>query len=201
MPRRRRSNRVSSTLSSATDSRIVRSALNRQPGAAVSQITRVMTLAGTVSSAAVTGNINNVLNLRPDFMDGWALAPLYDEWRLIGARIRFFCAQQNSLTVLSVPVICVFDNDDGATALTTVTGALDYRVKLQFASVWDNNRFPMLQATAYSIADPSAGRAWATTATPLANPCSFKLYANGGTPSTMYLQYTIEAVVQFRGAT
>jgi hypothetical protein len=161
-----------------------------------------MTLAGTVSSAAVTGNINTVVNLRPDFMDGWGgIYPLYDEWRLVGAQIKVFCAQQNSLTVLSVPTIVVYDNDDGASALTTVTGALDYRVKMQFASIWDNNRFPTLRANCYSAADPNSGRLWATTATPLANPCSFKFYANGGTPSTQYIQYTVEAVVQFRGAT
>jgi hypothetical protein len=192
-----------STLSSAVDSRTLQSALSMMPGRSVSMITRVQTIVGGLGSS-IAGNINAVINLAPNGYSDWALlSPLYDEWRFLGAEIKFFCQQQNSLTVQSQPFVVVYDNDDNTTALSTAVGlsaGLDYRVKTQFATVWDNQNFPKLRAVAYSSADPSAGRLWSTTAAPTSLPCSFKTICTGLSNSTAYLTYTIQAVFQYRGA-
>jgi hypothetical protein len=129
------------------------------------------------------------------------MQPLYDEFRVMGAKIVLFCSQQNSLTVTSALTIVVYDNDDAGTALTGLNQALDYRVKTTFASVWDNDRRPSLTATSYNIADPGTGTPWFTTNTPNQYPKSFKFYGNGLAASTQYFDYYVELVVQFRGQT
>jgi len=198
-----RGRRTISALSSRSDAAMARSSLSRNPNMAGSVVTRVMTQGGGLSST-IGGNIANIINLAPSGFSAWgAFSVEYDEWRLIGAEIKFYCQQQNSLTVQSQPIIVVYDNDDAGTALSTATGiiaGLDYRLNRQFASIWDNQNFPTLRAYTYSSADPSSGRAWATTATPTANPCSFKLISTGLTASTSYLTYTVRASFQFRGA-
>jgi hypothetical protein len=208
MPKRsnrskRSSKSLTSSLTSATDTRIVRAALARNPSSDTSMITRIQTQVGSLSST-VGGNIASVIPLRPDQFSDWSnISPLYDEFRFVGAKIQFFCQQQNSLTVQSQPIVCVYDNDDNTTALAAgvgLTAGLDYRKKVQFASVWDNQNFPSLTATAYSSADPVSGRIWSTVATPNALPCSFKMISTGLTVSTSYLTYTIQAVFQYRGA-
>jgi hypothetical protein len=155
-----------------------------------------------MTSSAGVGTLNNIVSLAPSGLSDFsALGALWDEWRLLGAEIKFFCAQQNSLTVQSQPIVVVYDNDDASTALTTLTSALDYRLKKQFATIWDNQSFPTLRATAYSTADPSAGRSWLTTGNTTGFICSFKVFSTGNSVSTVYLSYTVQAVLQFRGST
>lgn len=167
----------------------------------VNVIVRRMTKSATVTSNGA-GVINSIFTLDPNtggYSDWAAVGGIYDEYRVLGVEAKFFCAQQNSLTVLSVPVVVVYDNDDASTALTSYGSALDYSVKQQFASVWDNQRFPTLRAIAYSRADASAGVGWITTASTTGT--SLKLYAYACSLSTLYLQVDIQLVVQFRGQT
>jgi len=191
---------ATSSLSSSRDSQIVRSALTRNPSSG-SILVRVCTLLGG-ASANGAGIMAPIVSFNPSGFSDWSsLAALYDEFRVLGAKIKFFCQQQNSITVQSQPVTVVYDNDDATTAITSASGALDYRLKRQFASIWDNSTFPTLQATCYSLADQASGIGWSTTGSPAAYPHSFKVYSSGLTASTTYISFSTELVVQFRGAT
>jgi hypothetical protein len=187
-----------SSPSAAMVRRVTSSMLSHSRGFQSDMITRKLTYATNQSSSGA-GIINTVITLAPNSYSDWsAFAGLYDEWRTLGFRIKFFCQQQNSLTVQSQPVIVVYDNDDNGTALTTLTQGMDYRVNKEFASVWDNQNFPTL--TAYRSLEAADGN-WSTTANPGAYPNSFKIYSTGLTASTQYLAFTIELVIQFRGST
>jgi hypothetical protein len=178
----------------------VSSCLSRNPRAISNVLSRVITLEGNVTSNG-GGVINGIFSLNPSGIgDFTTLAPLYDEMRFLGGQMKFFCAQQNSLTVSSVPITVVYDNDDATTALTTYGNALDYQVKKQFASVWDNQSFPTLRFHANPLTT-SNGPPWYTTGAPNTYPRSVKVYATGGTASTTYCQYTLEMVFEFRGST
>jgi hypothetical protein len=179
---------------------VVAAALSRAVNS-TDMITRVFTVEGTLVSSGA-GVFNAIYSLNPSGIgDFTTLAPLYDEFRIMGGRIKFFCAQQNSLTVASVPITAVYDNDDASTSLTTYANALDYRVKIQFASVWDNQGFPSLRFTCFSQGNSGVGPLWITTGAPGTYPKSIKMYGTGATASTTYCQYTLEIVCQMRGPT
>jgi hypothetical protein len=205
-PIRRRRSRPSqgggARLYTMRDHALVRSALTRNPSIA-NELTRVTS--GSFTTTSTIGNvIANIYSFNPSstgYSDWTSLAGLYDEFRVVGGSIKFFCSQQNSITVSSANVVCVYDNDDATTALTSYNGALDYSNKIQFASVWDNNRFPTLTATCYSLASPGTGVGWSTTGSPGAYPRSFKLYSSGLSASTQYFDVTILLCLQFRGQT
>jgi len=200
MRRRNGRSQNSTTLSSRADTRMVRAALSRN-ARPQSVITRVTTQIGALSSSA-GGVINNIVSLNPSSSSDWStLAVLYDEWRLIGAEIKLFCNVCNSVTSQAQPAVMVYDNDDASTALTSVGNGLDYLYKIQFSTIWDNNRYPTLRVVTYSSADSSSGRAWTTTGSPALLPCSFKMYSSGNSASTNYLTYTLQLVLEFRGQT
>jgi len=201
--RRNNNNNVNNSTSSIStvNRRMMNVALSHSPSVSFNIITRTVNYGNTASSNGA-GIMNFVVSLAPNNFTDWSnLSVLYDEWRCLGAEIKFFCQQQNSITVQSINLVCCYDNDDNSTTLTGVAQGLDYRNNIQFASVWDNQRFPTLRAQAYSTGNATSGTAFVTTATPAANPRSFKVYGSGLTASTTYLDYTIRMVLQFRGST
>lgn len=199
--RRRLGRRSQSTpVTNQRDSNTVRFALSRTPSGPGEIVTRVLTFNSTVSSNSAGVIAQNIAMYPSSGWTGWSpMSILYDEFRVVGGEVKFFCYQQNSITSQSQPLICVYDNDDSSTVLPNTSEALNYRTKMQFASIWDNQRFPTLTATCFSQGNTSTGALWATTATPSQYPHSFKLYGVGLTVSTSYLSYTAQMVVQFRG--
>jgi hypothetical protein len=192
------SSRSTAQAQSRSNVSIVRSTLSR--GIAASTIRVTLPFQGTISSS-VANVINTSISLVPSGSAGnWTnLSQIYDEFRVLGARIQFFCSQQNSITVASALLVCVYDNDDATTVLTSLNQALAYREKIQFASIWDNQSFPKLTAAVNNSGDANTGALWFTCATPGQYPHSFKLYGNLLSASTQYLQYTCEIVCEFRG--
>jgi len=161
-------------------------------------ITRVFTWSNTLTSSA-GGVMAQILDLNPSTSGDWnAVAALYDEWRLVGASIDFFCNQQNAVpsTASSWPIVCVYDNDDKNTALSGLPNGLTYPQNIRFSTIWDNQRFPKL-----TIQRPRQTALFTTTALPSAYPCSFKLYAGNVTASTLYMSYTLRVVCEMRGPT
>jgi len=204
MPRKHRKSRTSSRQTSASDSRIFHTALTRAPSGPSEIITRVLTKEATIQSSG-GGTIASIATWDAStFGDFSTFAPLYDEWRPIGMRVTIQCQQAFAppATAISRMVVVVFDNDDAATALASYQNALDYRVKIVFASVWDNAKMMRLSSPALSIADPLTGTLWQTTATTApGSGRSFKYYSTGLTATTSYLEATYEYVVQFRQPT
>jgi len=189
---------------SSMDSRIFASSLGTRPSGRTEVITRVLTKEATITSSA-GGTINSIGTWDAStFGDFSTFAPLYDEWRPIGMKLTLQCQQANAppATAISRIVVVVFDNDDASTALVSYQNALDYRQKVVFASIWDNNRLVRLSAKALSTGDPAAGSVWQTTGnTAPGTGKSFKYYSTGLTVSTNYLEATYEYVVQFRQPT
>jgi hypothetical protein len=172
--------------------------LSKSSGFQGDVIVRKQTYYSTQASTGA-GIINAVITLAPNNYSDWsAFAGLYDEFRTLGFRIKFFCQQQNSLTVQSQIIVVAYDNDDNSTALTSISQGVDYRINKQFATVWDNQSFPTL--TAYRSMSAADGN-WFSTATPSAYPNSFKFYSTGLTAATTYLSFTVEIITQFRGST
>jgi hypothetical protein len=177
---------------------VVRSALSRQAGQQNDAVVRRLSSSGTITSTAAT-LVTTIINLNPSSFNDWSnFVNLYDEFRILGVRLRLFCSQQNSLTAASPVCVMVFDNDDTSSVLTGILNALDYRVQTQFAAVWDNQSFPTI--TAYRTLTAANGN-WLTTASPSLLPCSVKFYGAGLTASTAYWSYTVELVCEFRGST
>jgi hypothetical protein len=177
---------------------LVTRALSRLPSAPGQLITRTFSVEGVIASSGA-GIINAILSMNPTgIADFTALAPLYDEIRFVGGRIKFFCAQQNSLTVASAPIVAVYDNDDATSALSAYATGIEYPQKVQFAGIWDNQSFPTLTFQGLNSAAAGTGQLWVTTGAPNTYPKSVKLYGTSLTASTNYLQYTLEIVFQLR---
>ncbi len=171
-------------------------ALSTPLGENNSVITRKMTIWGLLASNGA-GQIKNVLSLNPSSYTAWStLAPLYDEFRVVGARINLFAHQVNTVTNGSSTVVVCYDNDDDSTNLTSLGNGMDYRVNTRFGAVWDTGLPRKLTAFVSAVAKDGN---WATCATPNAFPHSFKVYADSLSVSTSYLDWTIELIVQFRG--
>lgn len=189
-------------VTSRVDNSIVRSALVNTPSRTM-VITRVMSETGSVASTGA-GVINSLFSFAPTSFTDWSsLTALYDEFRVVGAEIEFFCAQSFQLpsALAGGILIVVYDNDDATSALTSSSQALDYSTKVTHNLVWSGERSIKLKATCFSIADASSGTPWSTTATPAAYPHSFKTYCASLTASTTYLFYAMRLVVQLRGQT
>jgi hypothetical protein len=200
-PRRRRPRQGGAGTSQVGSSRPL-SVLRLPPGR-TQVITRTTNGYATLGSTA-GGVIANIFSFRPDNFSDWAsLSALYDEWRLVGCQLDVYCVQANTTpaTIAQGTVVLVYDNDDDSTALTGYANALDYSGFRQHALVWNTGMPFTLKALPFSVANPSSGREWATTATPHANPCSFKFYANNLTANTTYFATTERIVIEFRGQT
>jgi len=174
----------------------------RQPAGSTEVITRVLTKEATVTSSG--GGLINAITTwdASTFGDFATFAPLYDEWRPLGMRVRFICNQAFAppATAIARLVVVAYDNDDAATALTSYNNGLDYHNHIEFGSVWDNAKFPLIEATALSQGDPSAGVLWQTTGNTAPNR-SFKHYSTGLTATTAYYEVVVNYVVQFRQPT
>lgn len=170
---------------------------SRAVGGATEIIRRKLTRYGYISSDA-GGRINTIVNLDPSVASDWSsFSSLYDEWRLIGARIKFWAFQPNSVTAIASVLISVFDNDDASTALVNYSNGQDYQTHKEFNTIWNTGK----PETLVGISNLPSNGGWASTGLPSSNPRSFKLYADTLTASTQYLTYTMELAVEFRGPT
>jgi hypothetical protein len=194
--RKRRRNDPST---SSRDSNIVYRALSHNSVSANSTV-RVINEIGQLASTS-GGVINNVISLSPSGFSDWSsLAPLYDEWRLLGCKVIIYSALPLNSASLPASAVVVFDNDDATTGLSNQNQALDYRVQRQFNTVWTSGVPYTLVAKKMSAADRSTGPLWNTTATPTASPCSFKFYSSGLSVSTTYLNVIFQLVLEFRSS-
>jgi len=187
------------------DERYVHSFFNiNRPSFSNQVVTRVCTEAGTFVSSA-SGYLQSIvaLNVNTTSWSSWAnLYPLYDEVRVLGARITLTPALPPTGGAAMQPCVVVYDNDDNSNVLATYSNGLDYRQKKIFPISWTTPQPVTLTCTCYSVNayGPSA-TAWVTTnASVTAYPRSFKLYAGGLPDSAIVLNYLCELVVQVRAA-
>lgn len=145
-----------------------------------------------------SGVIAPIFKFDPSGFSAWStIAVEYDEYRVIGCRIKFYSVNPTGLD--GGPFAVVYDDDDDTTGITAFVDALDYRVKKMFPIVWNNSSVPTLTANCWDLADPATGVPWLTTANASATRHSFKGYGANLSYSAAYLCATLELVVQFRG--
>jgi len=192
-------------IGSRSDARTVQAMLNNIPSQVSETITRVCNSSASFTSNG-SGVMSGLVNLVPNTSNwtNWTnLYPLYDEFRVIGAKIELLPATSVINGTSQWFIVLVYDNDDGSTALVSTPAACDYRIKKIFPTTWTTPTPVTLTVTCFSVnGAPGSGTAWTTcTATPTAYPRSFKIYGSTLTASTTWFYANVELVIQLRGAT
>jgi len=150
-------------------------------------------------NSSAGGVINNLASLAPNTYTDWsALSSLYDEFRVIGAKIRLFPMFPNSTTLLNNVLVICYDNDDASNVLGGFTDGTDYSIS-KVAPVINSTGAPITLTAQVSFTANNGN--WFTTGTANAYPHSFKTYADALTVSTAYFHVFIELIIQLRGST
>lgn len=158
---------------------------------------RRLPLVGTITSDAV-GRIKDTINFNPSTCPDWtSCSGLYDQFRVVGARLKMVPRTQNTVTLASNALFVVFDNDDSA-VMTSYAEAAEYQ-NSHFVPVLYNNS----HTYSFTFARPSSGSEtsldWHDVATPTASVGAIKLYADTLSLTTNYFAYLIEYAIEFRG--
>jgi len=170
---------------------------------------RIITPMRLVVTGTVTSNagsiINAVINMNPSGSSEWtSLSTLWDEFRVLGVRVRLVPRQQFSVTAINTLMTVVFDNDDSV-ALTSGNAAAEYDTAHFTGTVFtqtivgenkDNTQ-------TFSWARPNSGKntaiLWIDVANPTASNGSVKFFSTGASVSTSYFDYVFEWFTEFRG--
>ena len=178
-----------------------------QPDVVDSRIYKERLTNNTVSvSNSVSGNINTVVSMNPSGSAEWGtLAALYDEFRVMGIRIRLVSKQQFSVTAINDGAVICYDNND-STVLTGTDVGLQYNTSHLFPAIWahtatgSDNRAGVLE---FTFMRPSQGANtpidWVPTSTPAGSLGSVKFFASALTVSTAYWVVFMDYFVEFRG--
>lgn len=163
-----------------------------------------LSVANTMSTS-VGGALNNTFILDPSSSSDWAnYATIYDEFRVIGVRIRMVSLQQYSVTNANGIGVIVFDNDD-TTALTSVQNGLEldthriFSAVFQHAALGDDNKDGCLTFVWKRPTSKDSPILWQDIGGPSGSLGAVKLYVGGLQGSTAYLQYAFEWFTEFRG--
>jgi len=194
--------KMSSKHKSSNIQRIERSFIASTDNKVITRQRLVVT--GTISSNA-GGIINALILMNPNSSSDWAsIAALWDEFRVLGVRIRLIPRQQFSITVINTLLGVVYDNDD-AVALTSGNGAAEYDTAhftgTVFSQVTTQENKDNVQA--YSWSRPSSGQntaiTWVDIGAPGNSLGSVKTFATGTTASTTYFDFVFEWFTELRG--
>ena len=155
----------------------------------------------TISSSA-GGVVNSSISMDPSSVSNtdWAdFSGVYDEFRVLGVRLRLMSTSPNTTSANEGLVVVCFDNDSSG-ALSTFTEGQQYTTAYIVPSIFQQTNGKMATYTWYR---PTAGKetaiTWCDVATPSGSTGAVKFYANGLTASTQYFAYTVELLCEFRG--
>lgn len=151
-------------------------------------------LASNAGGAVVlTFNCQNVSGAQ----DWSNLAALFDQYRVIEMKVKYFPYQQAANSVSSrdiAPLYCVRDYND-ATGLTSVAQALQYN-KVRTINLFSRWTAIMRMSTKAS-AQSNGADGWFPTSNPPTHQ-AMKFYGTGFDLSQTYGNYVIEAIIQFK---
>jgi hypothetical protein len=158
---------------------------------------RRLVLVGTITSTPA-GSINTVFSMNPSAATDWtSVATLYDEFRVVGCRLRLVSRTQNTVTLGSNAVLIAFDNDD-STAYSNYAEASEYQNVHMIPSLFNNG-----VTYDFKFSRPSSGKetslSWADIGTPSGSLGAVKMWADSITASTNYFTYMFEWAIEFRG--
>ncbi len=169
---------------------------------------RKMILSNTfVAATSGAGTLAAALLMDPSSAVNWAeVSNYYDEFRVIGCKVKIVSLQQFSVTSLNAMVGIAFDNDD-STAPAGINTITPYADKYYFPAVWSHvsNGGKNCELTLDFLFNrpqtASSPIPWVDVATPANSAGSIK-YASGIaalTVSTNYFNIAIEWFCEVRG--
>ncbi len=159
----------------------------------------VLTLTGTISSDG-SGTISQALTMDPSGANDWGLiSNYYDEFRVIGVRIKLVSLQQFSVTAKNALLCAVFDND--SSSLLTFTTATQYANKVYIPAVFTHNNGRVWTHTFQRPSSLSSPIPWVDVGTSSGSAGSFQIVSAAAalSVSTNYYNYAIEWMIEARG--
>jgi len=157
-------------------------------------------------SSDATGRINTVLSMDPVGSAEWtSMSALYDEFRVLGARVRIISKQQYSAVNLTDMAVVVFDNDDTG-VLTSLDAGTQYPECKVFNAVFGSvttTRENTDGALVYSFMRPNSGKNtsinWIDVANSNQSLGSIKFFVTNLSGTTSYWVILLEWFCEFRG--
>ena len=156
----------------------------------------------TTVSTSGAGVINASISMDPSSVSNtdWGdVSGTYDEFRVLGARLRITSLVPNATATADGLVVVCFDNDSSS-ALTTFTQGQQYNTARIFPALFQSMSGKMLTYVWYR---PTSGREsaipWIDVASSSNSPGGILFYATGLANSTAYLAYTVDLLCEFRG--
>jgi hypothetical protein len=153
----------------------------------------VMHRSGTLTSSAggtLTGTLDiGDLSLYSDFSGEFAA--LYDEYRIIGGRLKLYSTLGPGHTLGCSLMAIAFDNDSATGSPASTDELIEYSTSKVLNAGRDSKYF-------YTFSRPKSMLLWRDVASPTSD-CGLKYYATTLTISTLYFKYELEVLVDFRG--
>lgn len=150
-------------------------------------------------TTGVAGGINGFIALDPGAISDtdWAdFSSTYDEFRVLGVRMRFTCVAPNS-TLANAFLAVAFDNDNAANP-GSFSAVRQYSTHRLMPLVWSTDK--VITMTWWR---PTRGEEttipWCDIGNSASSLGSIKLFTTGVAASTTYLNYAIDLFVEFRG--
>lgn len=177
-----------------------------QPSVQDNKIYPVRLTYQAVFGSSGIGLLNGVISMNPSASSEWTSnTNLYDDFRVMGIRVRIISLQQYSVTALCTPVVIAYD-DQSSGALTSFDAGLQYNTHHLFPSVFQQSAFGAHNKDCcleYIFMRPTAGKdtavLWIDTAAPASSLGAVKFYGGSLTASTNYFTAVVDYYVQFRG--
>ncbi len=145
-----------------------------------------------------SGNILTAIGMDPSAGGDWSdFSSTFDEFRVIGATVRLISAQPNSTSVNNGVLAIAFDNDSSASP-TTLNQVRQYATSESLSVLMKHDRGVPYQKTYWR---PTTGvqQLWIDVANPSGSLGAILIAVTGLTASTVYLYYTIDWFIEFRG--
>jgi hypothetical protein len=148
---------------------------------------------GTLTSSAggtLTGTLDiGNLALYSDFSN--ELGSLYDEYRILGGRLKLYSTLGPGHTSGCSLMAIAFDNDNPSGSPASTDELIQFASSKVLNAGRDSKYF-------YTFERPRSMLLWRDVATPVSD-CGLKYYATTLTVSTLYFKYELEVLVDFRG--
>ena len=152
------------------------------------------------------GTINSVISMNPSSSGEWAsYAALYDEFRVVGIRVRLVSKQQYSVTAANDSVAIAYD-DNNTTALTSLDAGLQYDTSHLLPAVFAHSATGGLNqetCPTFVFMRPKQGGNtpinWIDTSFPVNSLGGVKFYGTNLNISINYYIASVDWYVEFRG--
>lgn len=177
-----------------------------QPVVEDNRVYKVRLQWSTGISSNAAGTINTVFGMDPSSSGEWVSnTNLYDDFRVLGIRLRLISTQQFSVTKANDALVIAYD-DNSSAALGTLDAGLQYNTHHLMPCVWSHSATGGSDrecVPTFMFLRPNAGKntaiPWIPTNTPAGSIGAVKFFATNLTVSTTYLVVAVDWYCEFRG--